>query len=1150
SKYAANLFLTGRSALNPAQAEDIRKLSPHGGTVIYLQADVANREQMAAVLERVGASSGVIHGVVHCAGGADQVPLLQKTGTAFEAVLRSKIEGTLCLDALMAGQALDFAVYFSSTSAVLGDLGSCDYAVANRFQMSFAAYRAELHAAGQRTGTTTALLWPLWREGGMGFGEQTDAYLKSTGQQFLETAAGLDVFERCGGGDGVSPIVLVGEPDRITRTLAAAHRRSEASLPHPAPQPAVARVSGSESLEQQVARDLREQAGALLKISSSELDSRTNFADFGFDSISLEQWSRVLSRQYGLSVMPGDFFAHPTLEKLTRHLLQEHRAGLEAAFASDRSTAAAPTEDLSGNMPVPIAAIVAVPPPARPEPTTEPIAVIGMSGRFPQTDSVREFWQAILAGRSCITEVPSNRPNWGAPHEPAGTSPAKWGGFLTDIDRFDPAFFGIVPSDAAAIDPRQRLFLEVAWLTFEDAGYAGSRIRGSRCGVFVGVEEGEYGFLAPGAGAINGNQNATLAARIAYTLDLKGPNFALTAACASGVVALHQACLSLRAGDCSMALVGGINLLVSPLPYAGLAAAGMLSPDGRCDVYSETASGLAPGEAVAAVLLKPLSKAVADGDLIYGCIRASGVNYDGRTNGITAPDPNSQADLLKGIYESQGIRPEEIQLAMGHSVGSRLGDPIEVEGWTKAFRHFTAREEFCRLTSIKPLFGHTFAASGIVNLIAVLLSMKHGILPGLANSGSLNPYLKLAHSPFSISFGHSPWVRSAADRPRMAALTATGISGTNAHVVVEEFIDTARAVPVTGAEVSMPVPAVLVPLSARDPKTLRSYAGLVADALAEEPDISLADVAFTLQTGREAMQHRIAIMADSAESLIGRLRDIAGDREGAGIFSPPKSPTGVGGSTSQPTVDLLTSLEAADWAALGQAWVEGAEVDWSAAYRRMPRGRVLSLPGYPFDRKPFWLGLEIPKPPAVAVPTHVLASTKSPGPVLASLATGATTRAPEPVASVPRRSRQQVETVKDRLRGIMREAFQIEEDIDERRPFFEIGMTSMNAGRFVAALNDAYGLKLETADIFDTPTLQVLAERIVREAGAPVAPAGEVRPSRTRVVEPFPAVASREIAEPVGADLTSILNGVAGGTLDIEQALERLNHLPLEPDYA
>ncbi|WP_155985414.1 type I polyketide synthase, partial [Paenibacillus maysiensis] len=800
-KQPVNLILTGRSELDEEKRSKLSDLETLGSQVFYLQADVCDEEQMRAGLVRARDRFGPLHGVLHAAGLSGDESLFAKDIKAFERVLSPKIAGTLLLDELLAKETeLDFVCYFSSSSAVLGDFGSCDYAIGNRFQMAYAQHRHEQQLPGQ----TLVINWPLWKEGGMGLdeGEITANYLKSSGQRFLEAEEGVELFDLILSQNDVQQLVLVGQPSRVERFLGMAAQAPTAVQPT-TPPPTVSVSSGTAmrpelqgfSLEQCIEWDLKEQVSQILKISRDELDVEENLVDFGFDSISLAELGNRLSKHYGLEVTPALFFSHSTLEKLTLHFLREHEALMTQHYLEPTA------EPAPEPTPVPVVA------PARQEvavtkeilvpPTSgvhEPIAVIGMSGRFPQADSVQDFWQNLKAGKNAITEIPSDRWDWQSDYE-EGKITSKWGGFVKDVECFDPLFFEISPREAEYMDPKQRLFLEEAWHALEDAGYMGDQIRGKLCGVYVGVEEGEYGFLTGDGGPLNGNQNATLAARIAYALDLKGPNLALTAACSSGLVALHQACQALRAGDCDMALAGGVNLLISPMIYQGMSKIDMLSPDGHSYVFDSRANGLVPSEAVAVVVLKPLSKAIADRDQIYGCITATGVNYNGQSNGITSPNPDAQADLIRSVYDRYGINSSDIQFVMSHSTGSKLGDPMEIQALTSAFRKPGAQAQNCALSSIKPLIGHTFAASGIVSLISMLMAMRERTLLGLHGFESSNEYIRFEESPFVVSTENRAWTMQEG-RPRVGAISTTGISGTNAHAVIEEYIPTAMAVQV------------------------------------------------------------------------------------------------------------------------------------------------------------------------------------------------------------------------------------------------------------------------------------------------------------------------------------------------------------------
>ena len=362
------------------------------------------------------------------------------------------------------------------------------------------------------------------------------------------------------------------------------------------------------------------------------------------------------------------------------------------------------------------------------------IAIIGMAAYLPHAKDIDILWENLKTGRSSITAIPPQR--WSINHyyspntEDKSKSYSKWGGFIEDIDQFDPLFFGISPLEAEWMDPQQRLFLEVSWSALEDAGYTPSLDRG-RCGVYVGVMNNDYREIiqranvpTPSVHKMLGNSNSILAARIAYFLNLKGPVITVDTACSSSLVATHLACQALQTKQADLMLVGGVTLYLTETPYIEMCKAGMLSKDGLCKTFDNHADGFVPGEGCSVLVLKRLQEAIIAGDHIYGIIRGSGVNQDGRTNGITAPSAESQKALEVSIYQENHINSEDITYVEAHGTGTKLGDPIEIEALTGAFKEFTDKRQFCALGSLKSNIGHTSAAAGVASVIKVLLQLK------------------------------------------------------------------------------------------------------------------------------------------------------------------------------------------------------------------------------------------------------------------------------------------------------------------------------------------------------------------------------------------------------------------------------------------
>ncbi|MGP3972391.1 polyketide synthase, partial [Streptomyces sp. 6N223] len=352
-----------------------------------------------------------------------------------------------------------------------------------------------------------------------------------------------------------------------------------------------------------------------------------------------------------------------------------------------------------------------------------------------------ELWSVLAEGRCVVGEMPRERGEWWSP-EAQAVGVERRVGAIPGAAEFDPLFFEISPREAELMDPRQRLLLEEMWRALEDAGCGQERLAREKVGIFVGVEEGDYRLLVDGGASVTSNANAILASRLAYFLNLAGPSMAINTSCSSGLVALHEACLSLRYGDCDTAIVAGANLLADPRTYDAMAGAGMLSPDGTTYAFDRRANGMVPGEAVAVLVLKKRDAAERDGHRVYASILGSGVNYDGRTNGITAPSGKAQARLLAEVYERAEVAPESVDYIVTHGTGTRLGDPIEINALAQAFAAGTDRTGFCALTSTKPNIGHTQAASGLVGVIGLALAMRHEVIPPSIHCEELSDYIR------------------------------------------------------------------------------------------------------------------------------------------------------------------------------------------------------------------------------------------------------------------------------------------------------------------------------------------------------------------------------------------------------------------------
>ncbi len=585
----------------------------------------------------------------------------------------------------------------------------------------------------------------------------------------------------------------------------------------------------------------------------------------------------------------------------------------------------------------------------------EGIAIIGMSGRFAKSNHVNELWEHLSGGRDATEEVT----RWDlSAHYPQNEKYCNHGGFIENIAGFDPLFFNISGLEATYMDPQQRVFLEESWKTLEDAGYAGVGSEGRRCGVYVGCHGGDYQKLfdenAP-AQAFWGNAGSVIPARISYYLDLHGPAVAIDTACSSSLVAIHIACQGLWSKETDMALAGGVFLQCTPEFHLACSRAGMLSPTGHCHTFDERADGFVPGEGVGVIALKRLEDAIADGDHIYGVIRGSGINQDGATNGITAPSMNAQERLEHYVYNTFGINPERIGMVEAHGTGTKLGDPIEFEALTKAFRRYTDKKQFCAIGSIKANIGHTSAAAGVAGVIKILLAFRHKQIPPSSHFQLGNSNIEFKDSPFYVNTDSVEWDAQPGFR-RCAAVSSFGFSGTNAHMVIEEAPPVERRHPEN--------PGYLVVLSAHTFMQLQQQAEQLAAFCESEAPFDLGDMSFTLLMGRKHFYHRLACVVRSRNELTKLLRKWLEKGKLPEVYI---SEINENSCREQPSLKRYgnecilncrrgtgTNRYLEDLAAIAELYVQGYSLDFDQLYPKGQNGRI-SLPVYPFAGERYWV---------------------------------------------------------------------------------------------------------------------------------------------------------------------------------------------------
>ncbi|MFE0315209.1 SDR family NAD(P)-dependent oxidoreductase [Streptomyces albogriseolus] len=585
----------------------------------------------------------------------------------------------------------------------------------------------------------------------------------------------------------------------------------------------------------------------------------------------------------------------------------------------------------------------------------EPVAVVGYSARFPGAADADAFWQRLLDGDDLVTEVPADRWRIAEHYDPdpgaEGKSVSKWGAFVEGADRFDAEFFRMPPREAELMDPQARLFLQEAWRALEHAGQRTADLAGTRCGVHAGVMMNDYQDLieresehARLAQVMQGNSNSLLAARIAYHLDLKGPAVTVDTACSSSLVALHQACQALWLGEADMMLVGGVTLYLTELPHVFMSRAGMLSPTGRCRPFDAAADGIVPGEGCAVLVLKPLKKALADGDPVHAVVRASGIGQDGRTNGITAPSAASQARLVTATLDRFGLDASGIDYVECHGTGTPLGDPIEVTALNEAFAPAARPAGSVPIGSVKGNVGHTSAAAGLAGLLKAVGVVRTGQVPPSLHCTEPNPRIPFGEGPFTVAT-EAVRLPATGGRPRRASVSSFGFSGTNAYVVVEE------APPRPSSPAPDAAAPVLVPLSGHRPESVTGRAAELARWLRSPAGAgtALADLAHTLACARDHHRHRAAVLAAGRAGLLASLDALASGTPDERTVTAD-GPVPAGGRDAAGPDTVQDRAAAGDPDALREVagrYTAGRPVDWSrvcppARHRRVP------APGYAF----------------------------------------------------------------------------------------------------------------------------------------------------------------------------------------------------------
>ena len=983
-RFKATIVLCGRFDLTPEKSTLLNNFQDTGSQVVYIKSDITRQSEVNDLIAKIKSRFNAIHGVIHAAGVIRDAYLINKRPDEMDAVLAPKVLGALHMDKALICENLDFFILFSSTVAVTGNLGQSDYAYANSFLDNFARWREKLRQKKKRTGKTLSINWPLWQAGGMQMPiESQNLFVEMTGSNPLPTMEGLKCFHLALQSDLAQCIVGFGRKNKAASysTQDKPNRETGKMTDH--------HEVDRKQIFAKTEQYLRTVIAELIEVPVDELDSQVSFEEYGIDSIMVHHFNARVERHFN-SISKTLLFEYQNIEGLTNFMARNHETDLIRLFGMAAAKPLPQTQQEAK----PFTEVTQKPATINTHNCNQPqenrraneIAIIGLSGSYPAADTLEKFWHNLKSGKDCVTEIPENRWNVDRYFDPRpenahkGKLYCKWGAFLDDVEMFDPLFFKISPREAELMDPQERLFLETAWKTFEDAGYTSRQIEkelgngpNGDVGVFVGVTTNSYPLLGPQYWKTDHMPIPTsfpwsIANRVSYIFNFNGPSMTVDTACASSLTAVHMACQSILNGECQMALAGGVNLYLHPAKYVWLCQMRMISPTGRCASFGDGADGFVPGEGVGAVLLKPLAAAMRDNDNIYAVIKGSAINHGGLMHGYTVPNPNAQADLVSRAMQNARVSPKSISCIEAHGTGTELGDPVEIAGLTKAFGKHTDDRQFCSIGSAKSNIGHLEAAAGIAGLTKVVLQLKNRQLVPSLNSKTRNPNIDFKNSPFYVQQTLTPWKRQtiAADGtesalPRRAGISSFGAGGTNVHVIVEEYD---QAPVETDISLSVRAAPQLIVLSAQNEDRLKLYAQKLLDLLNDgDEEATLENIAYTLQVGRRTMATRLALLTESKDELRRQLKGYLSDPEAFHGSSQVIANNNeqdlktvihdfAKGKFGKDFVELV--LAHRDLKKIALLWVSGADIPWYKIHRGQNVRRI-SLPTYPFDRKPYWV---------------------------------------------------------------------------------------------------------------------------------------------------------------------------------------------------
>ncbi|MBZ9609902.1 SDR family NAD(P)-dependent oxidoreductase [Clostridium estertheticum] len=1139
------LILVGRSPIDEDKQAQLKELKKLGATVDYKQTDISKKEDVYKLIKGIREERGIINGIIHSAGIIEDNFIIKKTKEEIVRVMSPKVLGLVNLDESTREFKLDFFILFSSIAGVIGNVGQADYSAANAFMDVYARYRNALVTEGQCYGHTLSINWPMWKEGGMHINKESEKMMiHNMGIIAMKTQSGINAFNQTLTLETDQVMVIEGDRQKVKQKLLSIIEPKVSTLEEVSGKSNTYIEIDKENLLNKIQGILKHIVSQILKVKIEDLYTDNELSEYGFDSITLTEFANRINHSYKLDLTPTIFFEYPTLHDFAEYLVREQASSFDTGFITQckekplvisQKNENRDKKDIFNKRQHYRFAKGVMSSQANLENTIsdDPIAIIGMSGVFPMANDVEELWGNLVDGRDCITEIPKDRWDWtkyyGDPIKEINKTNIKWGGFIDGIGDFDPLFFGISPREAVLMDPQQRLLMIYAWKVIEDAGYSAKSISGTNTGIFVGTGSSGYNGLIEKANIAIEGYSATGVVpsigpnRMSYLLNIHGPSEPIETACSSSLVAIHHAVSAIKSGNCDMAIVGGVNSIVTPEAHISFSKAGMLCEDGRCKTFSDKANGYVRGEGAGMLFLKKLKAAEKDGDHIYGLLRGSSENHGGRANSLTAPNPKAQVELLKSAYYKAGIDPRTVTYIETHGTGTELGDPIEINGLKTAFKELyqTTRcpqieNSYCGLGSIKTNIGHLELAAGIAGVIKVLLQMKHKTLVKNLHCDTINPYIELKDSPFYIVTENKEWKPVKDDLgnklPLRAGISAFGFGGVNAHVVIEEYVPQVQNHP--QVSVTSQNPAIIV-LSAKNEDRLKVKAQNLLEAIQKQKfsDTDLDKIAYTLQVGREAMEERLGFTAESIKKLEEKLKWFLENKSTnedlfRGQCNHNREELAFLSTDEEMQEALGKWIQRKKYAKLLELWVKGVNLDWNKLYGENKPHRI-SLPSYPFTKERYWvsktkekIGItasRVPPNKEQSAPYRTCEKPKDislvPLPANKILQSGQmikvakTSRMPHDIESnsdhqtiLNIQTNLEMESIRKELITSLAKVLGMEySEIDINDNFVDLGVDSIIGVEWIQVINKQYDTTIAKTNVYEYPTIEKFAGFLKKE---------------------------------------------------------------------